>query len=144
MRAWDATVFGNDNAVDWTYEFVEEENNQLSFISYTLDEVLDAPKGEFIEAEQGCYALAAADVVARMLGRTGIRNEYTKNVDDWVAKHKITPGKTVVSKARKAVDRVSGEDSELHQLWEDSGELHLWTAELDGLRQRLAGPDSGE
>ncbi|MEZ0297725.1 MAG: DUF4259 domain-containing protein [Candidatus Methylacidiphilales bacterium] len=139
MGAWDVTIFGNDDAVDWTYEFVEEEDNKLSFVSFTLDEVFDTPEDEYIEIEQASYALAAADVLARLKGQFYDRNEYTEQVDKWVAKHPMAPGKTLVSKALKTIDRVLGPESELNELWKETDDYAAWCSELEKLKIRLSG-----
>lgn len=82
MGAWGVGSFENDNAVDWTYGL--EGKSDLSFIETTLDKVLNWG-ASYLEAPDAEEAIAAAEAVARLLGRFGVRDAYTTSIDNWVS-----------------------------------------------------------
>lgn len=134
MGAWSTGIFDNDTACDWAYGLEEARDHGL--IERTLDAVLDAGD-DCIDASDAEEALAAADTLARLLGRGGVRNAYTEAVDAWVAAHPQPPSAALLDKARRTVARVLGEQSELRELWEESGDGGDWRAAVEDLQARL-------
>jgi Domain of unknown function (DUF4259) len=91
-----------------------------------------------IEAAEGVCALAAADVVARLVSGRGEDSAYCEDVVAWVAANAATPSPSLVAKAKLVVELVRGADSELAELWSDDAEtLADWLATLTDVRQRL-------
>jgi hypothetical protein len=133
MGTWDETSFGNDKANDWAYGL--EECDDLSYIDATLQRILDAGD-EYLEGPDGDEAIAAAEVVAWLLGRPTPVNAYTKKVAEWVAAHPIQPTPELTQKAVSALDRILRPPSELLELWEESGS-DRWTASVADIRARL-------
>ena len=131
MGAWDATSFGNDTANDWAYGL--EECNDLSYIDTTLQKILDAGS-DYIEGPDAEEAIAAAEVLAWLLGRPTPVNAYTEKVAAWVAAHPIHPTAALTQKALSAIERIQGESSELPELWEEDAD---WAASMTDLRTRL-------
>ena len=138
MGAWDATIFGNDTACDWAYGL--ENVDDFGLIEQTLQSVLavgtddlDAP-----EAEEG---LAAAEVVAGLLGRWGVRNVYTETAEAWGKRFQLKPSQDLIQRAAQVVDRVMAAPSELLALWEEAGDADFaaWKAVVEGLKERLIG-----
>lgn len=148
MGTWSEEAFGNDSACDWAYAL--EDTSDLSLIERTLADFLGEnakPQGLFgrlwgrgnhKDADSAALALAAADVVARLLGNFGYRNAYTESVDKWVEKVRLSPTPDIVAKAQRAVDRVTAPRSELRELWEDANRFEDWQDEVNELRARLA------
>jgi len=134
MGAWDHTSFGNDDACDWGGDL--RSHNDLSFVEATLDAVLDAGE-EYLEAPEASEAIAAAEVIARLQGRSGTRDAYTESVDEWVAAHPLTVPPELARKARSALDRILAEPSELHDLWAESEHFAQWKAAVTELRNRI-------
>jgi hypothetical protein len=130
MGTWDATSFGNDTAVDWTYGL---EDDGLQHIESALDAT---QSDEELEASVGEEAVAAAEVVARMRGKPGVVDSYSQTVDDWVKARGKPPAPALVRKAVAALDRVTQPPSELLGLWQESDE-GAWTDAIDDLRERL-------
>lgn len=122
-------MFGNDSACDWIYEL---EDEGAEHIERTLDRVID--ERGYLEGPEGDCGLAAAETVARILGRPGQADAYTESLDAWIAANRPAADDALVAKARAAVERVAGADSELVELWSGQPE---WLASVDGLRQRL-------
>lgn len=131
MGAWDATSFGNDTANDWAYGL--EECDDLSYIDATFQKILDAGS-DYIESSDAEKAIAAAEVLAWLLGRPTPVNAYTKKVATWIAAHPIQPPPALIQKALSAIERIEGESSELSELWEGVPE---WITSITDLRTRL-------
>jgi hypothetical protein len=134
MGAWDHSTFGNDDACDWGGDLHSHED--LSFIEETLDRVIDAGE-EYLEAPESSEAIAAAEVIARLQGRFGVRNAYTESVDGWVTAHPITVPTTLAGKAHAALDRILARPSELLELWEESDDFESWKGTITELKSRI-------
>jgi hypothetical protein len=133
MGAWSHEPFGNDDANDWAYEL--EEADDLSYVEATLDAVLEA--GGYVEAPEASCAVAAVEVLAKLLGKGTQSDAYTEKVDDWVKKVRAKPSSPLLEKARLALARVRGEESELKELWHE-GDAAEWEASLDALQAAVS------
>lgn len=131
MGAWGALAFDNDEANDWAYDL--EDAFDLSMVAKAFAEV---ERGGYLESSTASEALAACEVLARLKGRPGYTNAYTDKVDRWVAAHQINPPVDLVSRGNAAIDRILGDDSELRELWAESGDED-WLAAVADLRSRL-------
>jgi hypothetical protein len=135
VGTWGARAFDNDTANDWAYEL--DGVDDLSPVEAAFDTV---ERGGYLEQGDASEALAACEVLARLQGRPGYSDAYTKKVDDWVAAHRIVPPAGLIARANGAIDRVLGEESELRELWAESGEQEDWLAAVEDLRARLGVP----
>ena len=90
------------------------------------------PKGK-----DASNALAACEVLARLIGNPGYENPYTEKVDEWVATHPQTPSPGLLARANAVINRILGDNSELKDLWAESDENSNWLASVDDLRHRL-------
>lgn len=135
MGAWGTGIYENDDAADWVYDLEE-----LGF-----DAILDAFEAtenrEYVESPEGSAAVAAADVVARLISGEGEISEDTEAVMQWIASAREGARPQLVGRALTAVERVIAEDSELPELWaddeEDADALDDWLAVVNGIRRRL-------
>ena len=139
MGTWALDAFGNDYAMDWAQDL--HDYKTLELVETTLDNVIDSTQAE-LEAPFAAEALAALEVIARLLGRPGEDDPATAEVDEWVAacKKKVTP--PLLDKARLAFDKIMAETSELRQLWQDSEHFADWQADVADLRQRVLGKEA--
>jgi uncharacterized protein DUF4259 len=133
MGAWGELAFDNDTANDWACGLSEVDD--LSLVESALVELEDVGR-EYLDQDIACNALAACEVLARLLGNFGYRNAYTEKVDSWVAAHPTKPTPTLLIRARNAIDRVLGEESELRELWEENDD-DSWRRNLEDLQRRL-------
>lgn len=133
MGTWGALAFDNDDACDWAFEL--ELVDDFSLIEAAFESVESS--GDYLEAPAACIALAACEVLARASGGGGVRNSYTEDVDNWVDQHKLKPSKALLDRARRAITRVAGENSELRELWDESESAREWHAAVEDLRARL-------
>lgn len=131
MGAWSHEPFGNDTACDWSYDLLEKKN--LSPIEQAIDAVLE--EADDPDADVGSEALAAIEVLAKLLGRGTQTDSYTEDIDAWVASAAdVKPGAELLQKAQLAIDKILGPDSELQELWEEAEDGELWRASVLQLR----------
>ena len=132
MGAWGWRAFENDTACDWAYEL--EKSSGTEFLRSTLNAAME-PQGD-LDASAGCEAVAACEVLARLLGRGAPSDAYTESVDLWIEAHPQSVPPDLVALALAALDRVGAEGSELAELWEGDAD---WSAGMSDLRARLSG-----
>ena len=100
MGTWSHEPFGNDDACDWAYGLAESEG--LSLIEESIGRVLEIGE-DYLEADVAEEAVAAAEVLAKLLGRGTQRDAYTESIDQWVAAQTLTPSAELRSKAQQAL-----------------------------------------
>ena len=128
MGAWDSNTFDNDDAADWLYEL--ECCDDLSVIEQALQFEED-----YIEAPEGCGALAAAEVVLALLGKA--RTGFPESAAEWVNNHKTLDANSLKDSAIKAVTLVLSEQSELVELWEETSDFSVWKKDVNEIRSIL-------
>lgn len=134
MGSWDTTPFANDSAGDWLAELVE--GGTIAMVDEAIDAVLGSGD-EVIELTVGEEGIAAAEVTAWLYGRPGKSAEDTDALEGWVDEQEIDEEEDRLGRARKAVDRVFNEPSELLESWQESGEFEEWRKSLTDLKDRL-------
>jgi hypothetical protein len=135
MGTWGVGSFENDNAVDWTYGLASKSD--LSYVESTLDKVLNFGPS-FLEAPDAEEAIAAAETVARLLGRFAACDAYTKPIDDWVSQVSVRPSSQLIEKARRALERIQQEPSELLELWNENTDAKAWKDSVTALAMRIS------
>jgi Domain of unknown function (DUF4259) len=135
VGAWDHGAFDNDDAADWTYTFEGfDRDSGLHFLSSTFAATESSP----IDADIGAAVVAAAAVVTWLLGNTdGTDSAYAATAAGWVAQNPGAPSAGLMGAARVALVRVISGESELAQLWQESGD-DAWRAEIGRLDRLLA------
>jgi hypothetical protein len=133
MGAWSHEPFGNDDANDWAYGL--EGVGDLSLIEEALDRALEAE--EYLEAPEASEAVAAIEVLAKLLGKGTQTDAYTEKVDEWVKSISAQPSAAILTKANRALERILGENSELRELWEE-GDSQEWQSSLASLKQAIS------
>jgi hypothetical protein len=133
MGAWSHEPFGNDDANDWAYSL--ESVNDLSAIEAALDRALEAE--EYLEAPEASEAIAATEVLAKLLGKGTQTDSYTEKVDEWVESVSVKPDAPLIAKATRAIERIRGENSELRELWDEGG-ADEWLGSLDALQKAIS------
>ncbi len=131
MGAWGVGSFENDAARDWAYDL--EAAADLSPVEEALDKVLQGDSG-YLDADDAEEALAAVEVIA---GLQGNPSEEPEPVDEWVSAHKQEVPARLAKKSHAAIARILGDDSELVELWRDSGSFDEWQAAVSDLRSRI-------
>lgn len=134
MGAWSHKPFGNDTACDWAYGL--DEQRDLSLIAEAIQAVLDNGT-DYLDSDLASEAVAAAEVLAKMLGRGTQADSNTEAVDIWVKSIEAKPPQDLLSRAAGALARIMGPDSELRELWEDSEDFSRWESSIKTLQSVL-------
>ncbi len=127
MGTWSAEPFGNDSAADWAYEL--EDAGDWGVVSDALRVAAEAAPAD-LDSDDAVTAIAAAEVVARGLGRVP---ESTESVEAFVARV-APPSPELVALAVAALAVAASDEGELADLWEGDPD---WHAENDKLRSAL-------
>lgn len=127
MGAWGFLPFENDDAVD---SLDELDGGDADVVRAALTAVGEG----YVDAPEGCIAVAAAEVIAASQGTPA--GNLPENVADWVTAHGRGITAEDVELALETVQRVAGEESELAELWDDADEPE-WRESIDDLAERL-------
>ncbi len=133
MGVWSHQPFGNDTASDWAYGL--DTAQDLSYTESTMDKVL-APS-EYVEAADAEAAVAAVEVLAKLLGRGTQVDTYTEAVDAWVVSMPQTPTRSLLEKAEQTLERILSQDSESLELWAETADFAAWQESLAILRAAI-------
>ena len=129
MGTWGSGPFENDHAADWAYDL--EDADDLALAMDALERVRNA---EYVDADDASIGVAAAEVIAAVGGRP--HADLPEDLRRWAATSGITLDPEHSEDAAAAVARIRGEDSELAELWAESG-AEEWHGHLDDLSERL-------
>ena len=133
MGSWGVLPFENDDALDWVWELEDTEN--FAVLELSLEHVASAQPDENVEAADAEEALAAAEVVAALLGKP--LEELPEPVEDFLQRNQgKKPDAELVALAVKAVKRIRS-SSELKELWEASDDAEKWDEVVEELLSRL-------
>jgi hypothetical protein len=133
MGAWGHRNFENDSAMDFVGDFLVSPTEVFS--SDSLAFVIDAnAEEEFIEVDEASAALAAAEIVAAVIGRAA--SGLPKELSAAIGKMGFEPNQKLINRARKAVAVILRE-SELQELWAETGEPNDWQQVQNELLTRL-------
>lgn len=134
MGAWSHEPFGNDTANDWAYGL--EVKKDFSLVQKALQNVLDSGT-EYLDSDAAMEAVAAAEVLAKTLGRGTQSDVYTEKVDAWLKMLSIQPSTELLAMAHRALTRILGVDSELRELWEESDDFEVWETSIQALQRAV-------
>lgn len=134
METWSHESFGNDTANDWAYEL--EDATDFSVIEAALQVALDEGD-EYLDADLAMEAIAAVEVIAKRLGEGTQSDVYTEKVDQWLETISEQPSDDLLSLAKRVLERIVADDSELKELWLESDEYELWLGNIQQLNDAL-------
>ena len=132
MNLWGTGPFDNDSGK----AFIDEVRQDGDYaLAEAFDVVLDADM-DFIEAEEGQRALAAAEVL-----RSVLTDDTSRIVDaglrDWVQNADVAALEPLRTSAFHALKRVLSSESELPELWEDEADAQEWRTDTEHLLAAL-------
>jgi hypothetical protein len=130
MGAWGARSFDNDDAMDFVAEL---ESDGSGALQDAINEVADLAPEDYLEAPSASRAVAAAEVVAAMLGSAA--TDLPSAVVEWVSTAPA-PDPSLRASATAALQRVVA-NSELAELWAESGD-DSWKDQQANLLERLS------
>ena len=132
MGAWGPGNFENDTALDWLYDFGE---NDFRLIDRTLAGVAAMIEADELDADEASEVLAAAECVAAASGFPP--HNPPEELAEWLTENSpIQVKPEFVTMARQAVARVLAK-SELRALWLESDEFAAWETAVTNLQSRL-------
>lgn len=131
MGAWSHEPFGNDDALDWVYQL--EDVKDESVLARVFNRAIEN-QDDYLEADDGFVIVAAAEVVAKLLGKGTQQDGYTEQVDAWVKSVDFQPSADLLAKAQTALDLVLGEESELNELWAEAEDRDNWRSSVEALK----------
>lgn len=134
MGTWSHESFGNDTANDWAYEL--EDATDFVVIEAALQVALDEGD-EYLDADLAMEAIAAVEVIAKRLGKGTQSDVYTEKVDQWLETISEQPNDGLLSLAKRVLERIVADDSELKELWLESDEYELWLGNIQQLKDAL-------
>ena len=138
MGRWGYGIFENDTACDFKYLVVD--GGGLVPVEQALERVLSSGDG-YLEVSEADEALAAADIIARLLGSFGQQDAYTEDIDAWVESSQVKVSPALVEKARQAIRRILAEHFKIMaENDEDTEDFADWKREVNALSERLQAP----
>ncbi len=123
MGAWGIGVFENDDAMDFIGDL--DEDPKWSRVEVALKAV--AGRRDYVEAWEASIAFAAAAIVSKALP-----DDYQQ-----IGFALRDPPDAYVQLALQVLDRITGAESELLELWEEAGDTAEFLAEVHTVRQHL-------
>ena len=145
MSIWGPGPFDNDDGADWFAELRDEPEFQK--VQEALDEIAHPEHIGYHDVADGAEAVAAAEVLAELLGSPGqdpvLTDEHDEVVEALRAQLKLGDRRSVKRLVQQAVDAIEivvtdEENSELRQMWEEQPEdMPDWVTTMRALQQRL-------
>lgn len=132
MGAWGIKNFENDDALELVADM---DDDGWPYILDAIENVIIVPDDQYLDAHDCCRALAAMEYVAAVQGKPS--SDLPEEAADWI-KHKHTEALTpdTVADAICALKRITT-NSELKELWEETGEFDDWLAVTKDLEARI-------
>lgn len=145
MSIWGPGPFNNDDGTDWFADL--RDTPKLQSIRQAIQEVSDTEHIGYLEVTDGAEVVAAAEVLAELLGSPGddpVFDEELKELAEVLKQELKRESKRDIQKlVKQAIEALEivlndAENSELRQMWEEqSAEMPAWTAAMTTLQQRL-------
>lgn len=137
MGAWGAGAFDNDDAADWSLMFENADRiTGLRLITDALSVAAQADAATYLDYSDGACAVAAAESVALINRQPINESPYNETVRQWISRTSPGTDGTMTDLARQAVDRATSQNSELPELWSESGSSE-WDSAVAELRGKL-------
>jgi hypothetical protein len=134
VGATGAGSFENDDAMDWASDL--SASSDWSVVEGAFARVLNLGPDDYLEAPEAAVALAAAEVVAAAVDAPA--QDLPGAVTQWLETHRDDVSHEHASDASESVKRVAG-NSELLDLWTQTGDPSDWRSAVADLQNRLAG-----
>lgn len=131
MGAWGLGSFENDTALDWAGDLMETRGLSV------LKKALDIAPGQSLDADEGSEAIAAAEIVAALIGRGRANDDLPEEVAAWLPTLQSLDAQSLRGMAVQALDAVLSQDSELRELWAETEDFEAWKGDVEALRALL-------
>lgn len=132
MGAWSAGPFDNDDAADFLMELEEAPSWQT--VRKAFEDVLS--NSDYIDISEGARVCAGAALITVAAGKSEVSAQDIHMTLD--AMGPVPDGLAFM--ARQALRRVSTGDSEIRELYLDTGSYSDWTETVAAIDQALGTP----
>jgi hypothetical protein len=130
MGTWNDGAFDNDDAGDFIDDLAEVPDWRT--VVQLLDHVTKT--AGYLEAPEGQMAVAAAAIVAAMVGEVTILPDDHRALKTALG----VPPEGAVALARSALARVVAPASELDELWQEGDDHDAWLTQIAALQTTLS------
>lgn len=137
MGTWDVSVFGNDDAADFSFEL--DGADTVESVQPILETAMDAVLNTigYVDASEGSVGLAAAALVVAWSHPELLGDDAAYAPEPWPRETGPLPSH-LRAKAAAVMERLSREVSnELADLWAEEGELAEFQSEVARWRAKL-------
>ncbi len=134
-HTWGVGSFENAMAQEWIAML--EKRDPVSLIGNTLREATAYGDDGEVPALVGQYAIAAAELVARLKELAPGGNPLPDLLERWLRDHPIVPPTPHVEQAIAALERIARPPSGLLRVWETRGNPAAWLEQIADLKRRL-------
>ena len=129
MGSWGPGTFEDDIACDWLEDL--HESDPIAFFAHCLD-LGDLQYVEFL----ACVGVVCtAEIVHSLICEP--RAGLPEAAYEWLEENQRLDVVPLIPDTIAGLHRVLGPESEMHEMWEDSGNLHVWEAKTSDLLRRL-------
>lgn len=128
MGAWGYKTFEDDTTCDWLYDLYETEEPHRFLLSS-----LNPEQSDGVLDDLGCSSiLGAAETVFSLLFQ--VRDSPTVEFREWIQNNQDLQVNDLKIKCIQSLKRVLSEDSELNEIWSDSGEDYInWRKNIESM-----------
>ena len=129
MGSWGPATFEDDIACDWLGDL--HESDPIAFFVHCLD----LEDLQYVEHLACIGVVCTAEMVHSLTcqPRAGLPEVAYR----WLKENQGLDVVRLIPDTIAGLHRVLGPDSEMHEMWEDSGHLHIWEAKTSDLLRRL-------
>ncbi|WP_194813725.1 DUF4259 domain-containing protein [Nocardia sp. XZ_19_385] len=141
MGTWGTGAFDNDMAADWAGDLQDAAPvDRPRLLRAALQAAVD--NHHYLEHDEACAAIAAAAIVAALVpDGPPVAASYTPNF--FIEGGALELPDDTTELAVRALDRVFGEESEWHELWDEAGSLDEALLALAPIRAALSRKNEG-
>lgn len=132
MSAWGISNFDNDTAIYWLQRLIDEDEDGI--IKNTIDGFSKRFRPDRTDIIECSEFLAASEVVAALTGNPA--EEVPVELEEWIQGQYIQIDQNALQECVKGVEMIVN-DSELKEMFLDSGYFKSWQKEQRNLIKRL-------
>ena len=135
MGAWGHLNFENDTALDLVYEIEEKGADR---IKTAIEAINSREEDAFLDSDLCAEALAAIEYIAAVKDKQS--EDFPEDAEEWLTpanKDSLLAIRNLIANGKQAIDRIQ-HNSELKDLWEETGDYEKWTKVLEGLVTRIS------
>lgn len=138
MGTWGSRNFENDEALDFAATITEKKVSVSELYSTikAIAAIQDKEDSDYgPDAYDSTKAIVAIELFAALKGNPS--QDFPAFAKNWLAKNSVLKIEDVADQSKKAIHQIK-DNSELKELWEESGEFDEWADVLHDLEKRIS------